>query len=165
MRPEPAALALALLCSAAAAEGLEGRTVLFRVESWDDPAAPYLVSSDYAGVVGPGPEFGMVREHGAGLAVVPVTIDVSEGRIDFTYPGQEPSQFAAARFNGYVLTFPASCTVVAGAAVDPVTTTLPLAPDALTITPRGLSLNVAGLAFDATTTIGLLVDVTDCPMS
>ncbi len=165
MRPEPLALALSLICGAAAAEGLDGRTVLFRVESWDDPAAPYLVGSDYAGVVGPGPEFGMIRERGEGLAVVPVTIDVSEGRIDFSYPGQSPSQFAPSRFNGYVLTFPATCTVVAGAAVDKATTTLALPPDALTNTPQGLTLNIAGLPFDADTTIGLMVDVTDCPMS
>lgn len=156
---------LALLPGAAAAQGMEGRAVLFHTETWDDPDRPDLVGSDYAGRVGPGPEFGMVAEGNLFLQVVPVVIDVSETRIDFAYPGQAPGQFHTAAFNGYVLTFPAECTVITGARIDPEATTLAIDDSALILTPQSLMLNVSGQPYDAETRIGVLIEVGDCPMS
>jgi len=150
---------------AAGAEGLDGRTVLFNAASWDDPAAPYLVSSDYGGVVGEGPEFGMVRETGNGLGVVPVVIDVSAGRIDFTYPKVVEGQFAVAVFNGYLLRFPTDCVLIASAAIDRAVTTLPLKDSDLILTPQSLSLNVAGQDYGPETRIGVVLEVMDCPVS
>lgn len=167
-RPEAlAALAALLLAAPVAAQGLDGRTVLFRAETWDDPDAPYLRGSDYVGRVGKGPEFGMVRELNpdGSLGVVPVVIDVADGRVDFSYPGQLPSEFYEAAFNGYVLTFPTECTLIRGARIDPGATTLPLEDTDLILTPQSLSLNVAGHPFDETTRIGVVIDVGDCPIS
>lgn len=160
-----AAVWLALLPAAAAADGLTGRTVIFNAAAWDDPAAPYLVGSDYGGVVGDGPEFGMLREVQGNLGVVPVLIDVGPGRIDFSYPGVEPGAFAEAAFNGYTLRFPTECVLIAGAAVDPAATTLPIDDSALIVTPQSLSLNVAGLDFGPDTRIGVTLEVLDCPLS
>ena len=161
-----ALVAVALLLPAAAqAEGLMGRTVIFNAATWDDPAAPYLVGSDYGAVVGEGPEFGMAAEAGGGLSVVPVLIDVSAGRIDFSYPGIAPGQFFDAAFNGYVLRFPTECVLIAGASVDMAATTLPIDDSALILTPQSLSLNVAGLAFGPDTRIGVTLEVMDCPLS
>lgn len=156
---------LTLLPAVAAADGLTGRTVIFNAAAWDDPAAPYLVGRDYGGVVGEGPEFGMLREVQGNLGVVPVLIDVGAGRIDFSYPGVEPGQFAQAAFNGYTLRFPTDCVLIAGAAIDPAATTLDLGPEALILAPQSLSLNVAGLAFGPDTRIGVTLEVLDCPMS
>ena len=169
MRPEPllvlAALASPALASPALAEGLEGRTVLMRGETWNDPDAPLMRSQDYVGEVGPGPEFGFVPEVRGGLFVVPVLIDLSEDAVVFSYEGLPPGTFATAAFNGYVLTFPVECTLLAGARVDPTTTTLPLAPDAVEVGPQQLSVNVSGLSYGPEDRIGLRLDVTDCAVS
>jgi hypothetical protein len=162
-----AALAATVLClglTPACADGLTGRIVQFNIITYDDPATPYLTSRDYVAKVGEGPEFGMVREGFSGLDVVPVLIDVGANRIDFTYPGQSPGAFSTAAFNGYVLRFPTTCTLIAGAAVDPATT-LPLTSKSLTLTPQSLMINVSGLAFDAKSRISLTLDVLDCPLS
>ena len=149
---------------AALAEGLMGRTVLFRTLTFDDPKAPIYVGLDYAGTVGPGPEFGMVREfRDPFYDVVPVLIDVSEDRIVFTY--DSAGTFSTAEFNGYVLEFPTTCTLITDAAIDRDATTLPLAEDALTITPQSLNLNVSGLDFAPGMRIEVQLDVADCPMS
>lgn len=164
-RPSAALLLFGLFPGALAAQGMEGRTVLFHTETWDDQAHPDLVGSDYVGRVGKGPEFGMVAEGNDFLQVVPVVIDVSETRIDFAYPGQPPGQFHVAAFNGYVLTFPAECTVITGARIDPAATTLAIDDSALILTPQSLMLNVQGQEYDADTRIGVLIEVGDCPMS
>lgn len=156
---------MALLAGPAHGQGLEGRTVLMRGETWDDPAAPYLRSSDYVGEVGPGPEFGFVPEAQGGLVVVAVTIDLSEDRVLLSYEGTPGGAFAEAKFNGYVLTFPVECTLLAGASIDPAATTLPLKPSDVTVEPQALRVNVAGLAYSPSDRIGLRLDVTDCPVS
>lgn len=146
-------------------QGLDGRTVLMRGETWDDPAAPYLRSSDYVGEVGKGPEFGFAPETGGGLVVVPVTIDLAEDRVLFSYEGTGGGVFTEAAFNGYVLTFPVECTLLAGVSIDPAATTLPLKPSDVTVEPQALRVNVAGMAYGPKDRIGLRLDVTDCPVS
>lgn len=144
---------------------LLGRSVVFNVATWDDPAAPYLVSRDYRAKAGDGPEFGMVAEGQSGLDVVPVLVDIGADRIDLSYPGQMPGEFTPAAFNGYVMTFSSECTLITAARIDPAATTLPLTDNDLIVAPQSLSVNVQGHAFDKHTTIGILVGVADCPIS
>lgn len=165
MRPDALALLLALLAGPAGADGLEGRTVLIRVETWNDPKAPLLESRDYVAEVGPGPEFGVTFEGSFGFGVVPVIIDLGARRIDFSYAGNAPGFFAQTRFNGYVLTFPVECTLFTGAALDGAATTLGLTEDDLTVTPQSLEIDVSGLAYGPEDRIGVTLDVTDCTLS
>jgi hypothetical protein len=165
LRPEVLLLALAL-ASPAAAQGLEGRTVLIRPETWDDPAAPYVEGRDYVARVGEGPEIDVLTEWTGGLVVVPVTIDLSDSRIDIVFPPETlPGVFAEAAFNGYVLTFPTDCAVIEGAAIDPEATTLALGPEDLIVEPTGLRLHVGGRAHGPGSRVGLLIDVGDCAIS
>ncbi len=166
MRPDALLLAaLGALPSALTAQGLEGRTVLMRGETWDDPAAPYLVSSDYVGEVGEGPEFGFIPETNGTMIVVPVTIDLGPDRVSFSYEGTKGGTFTQARFNGYVLTFPVECTLLEGARLDLAGTTPALAKAEVKVGPRGLRVDVAGLTYTPRDRIELLLDVTDCPIS
>lgn len=160
------ALSLVLLMPGVAlAEGLMGREVLLRVETWDDPADPLLVSRDYIGRVGEGPEFGVTREVQGYVGVVPVLVDISADRIAFSWPNSLPDRFAEAVFNGYVLTFSTECLLLAGASIDHVTTTLPLDDSALILTPQSLSLHVGGQKYGPHARIAVHLDVRDCAMS
>lgn len=157
---------LLLLAAPAWAGGLDGRTVLIRVEAWDDPAAPYLVSRDYAGEVGAGVEFGVEWEGSLALAVVPVDVDVADGRIDLDYARAEgEGLIAKAEFNGYVLTFPVECTLLLGAELDLAATTGALKGARLSLEPQALRIDLAGLAHGPKDTLGVALDVADCPIS
>lgn len=164
----PCLVALLALCAAPAFAqdgSLTGREVLFSILTFDNPKEPLFTSSDYGAVVGPGPEFGMVREGTTfGMSSVPVLVDLGPSRLDLSYPGELPGQFMPARFNGYVLRFPTDCVLITGAAIDATATTLPLTNDDLIVSPQTLEINVAGHDFDATTRIGILIDVMDCPI-
>lgn len=155
---------LAALPELAAAEGLTGRTVVFNAMTWDDPAQPYVTSQDYIATVGPGPEFGMRPEAFGDLVVVPVLIDLDATRLTFSYENLPGGLFAEAGFNGYVMTFLGECALITGASVDPATT-LPLAPDALTVDPLQLRINVSGLAYGPEDRIVIKVTAADCPLS
>lgn len=133
------------------------------METWDDPEAPTLVSRDYAAVVGEGAEFGLLPDAGGGLVVADAVVDLGDGRVDVTMRGA--GRFAEAAFNGYVLTFPVTCTLLLGAAIDEGATTLPLAPDALTVTPQALRIGVAGLPYGPGDRVGVTLEVADCPLS
>ena len=162
----PLALALALCGAPALADsGLLGRSVVFSVETWDDPATPYLQSSAYRATVGPGPEFGLAPETNGQLFVVPVLIDIGADRIDISFKNIDPGYFYDAEFNGYILTFEADCVLFTRAILDDKATTLPLEKDAVEVTPQAVRVNVAGLYHDETTTIGVELDVQDCPLS
>lgn len=160
----PAAL-LTLLAMPVAGEGLEGRTVLLRVEAWDDPARPLLVSRDYVAVVGPGPEFALGPEAGQALPIPPVAVDLGPDRIDLRYLGQEEGFFDAARFNGFVLTFPADCALFEGAALDPAATSPRIAGARVEVRPQAVRVHVGGLDYGPGDRLGLLLDVTDCVLS
>ena len=161
------ACVLSLVPGLALAElgGLTGRTVLFSVLTYDDPAVPIFIGRDYAAKVVAGPEFGMVREGTEGYDVVPVLVDLSDQRIDLSYAQTPIGQFAKAVFNGYVLRFPTDCVLIGGAAIDAKATTLPLTDADLILTPQSLSINVAGHAFDQSTRVGVTLTVMDCPVS
>lgn len=164
----PCLAALFALCATPtfAQDGsLTGREVLFSILTLDNPKEPLFTSTDYGAVVGPGPEFGMVREGTAfGLSSVPVLVDLGTNRLDLSYPGEAPGRFMAARFNGYVLRFPTDCVLITGAAIDPDATTLPLTNDNLIVSPQSLEINVSAHEYDETTRIGVLIDVRDCPI-
>lgn len=102
-------VSLSLTASAAISAGevrvLE-RKVSLRVLTFNDPQNPLLVGSVYTSTVVDGIEFGAGREGRSGLDVVPVIVDVEQGRIEFFYQMIEiPSIFATANFNGYELSF------------------------------------------------------------
>lgn len=169
MRPE--ALLLALLAAHAPVDrawagGLDGRTVLIRAETWDDPSAPYLQSRDYAGAVGAGVEFGVEWEGSLGLAVVPVDVDVSDGRIDLDYArALGEGRFTQAEFNGYVLSFPVECTLLLGAELDLAATTGSLRKAKVIVEPQALRIDLGGLPHGPGDRLGVLLDVADCPIS
>ena len=161
-----AALTAGLAAGAAAADtGLLGRSVVFSVETWDDPDTPFLQSSAYRATVGPGPEFGLAPETNGQLYVVPVLIDIGDDRIDISFKNIPPGQFFDAAFNGYILAFETDCVLFRSAVLDDKATTLPVAKDAVEVTPRAVRVNVAGLAHDETSRIGVRLDVQDCPLS
>lgn len=158
-------LSLGWAGGAASDTGLLGRSVVFSVETWDDPDAPYLQSSPYQAVVGPGPEFGLAPETSGGLYVVPALIDIGDDRIDISFKTVPPGTFFDAKFNGYVLTFETDCVLFNGAILDAKATTLPIGKDAVTVTPQSVRVNVPGLSHDETSTIGVRLQVQDCPLS
>lgn len=168
MRVGAVCLALAGLpwAGAAAADGgLLGRSVVFSVETWDDPEAPYLQSSAYRAVVGPGPEFGLAPESNGELFVVPVLIDIADDRIDISFKNVPAGTFFDAAFNGYVLTFETDCVLFRSAILDTKATTLPIGKEAITVTPQSVRVNVPGLSHDENSTIGVRLDIEDCPVS
>ena len=132
-----AALALSVFPAVLLAEtgGLSGRSVVFNVLTYDDPATPLFVGRNYAAKVIPGPEFGMIREGTPDFEVVPVLVDLSDHRIDLSYAETPPGHFASATFNGYVLIFPTNCVLIGGAQIDRTITTLPLTNADLILTP------------------------------
>lgn len=161
-----AALTGAVLAGPAQAEaGLLGRSVVFSVETWDDPSAPFLQSSAYRAVVGPGPEFGLAPETNGDLYVVPVLIDISDDRIDISFKNIPAGTFFDAAFNGYVLTFETDCVLFESAILDDKATTLPVTKDAVEVTPQAVRVNVTGLSHTPESTIGVRLDVQDCPLS
>lgn len=155
---------LAGVGTAQQSDGLIGRDVVFTVVTYDDPAAPYLVSRDYIARVADGPEFGMVREGTPGLDVVPVLIDVDARQITFDYSVTGAGFFFEAKFNGYVLEFLTDCVLITGAKINKAATTLPLTQAALLIKPSSLGIDVAGFKHTPMDRIVIDVDVADCPL-
>jgi hypothetical protein len=154
--------ALAIGGAVQADGGLTGRTVVFSAETWDDPAAPYLVSSEYIAKVADGPEFGMAPEATESLYVVPVIIDIGPDRIDLSYENAVPGRFAVAAFNGYVLRFAVDCVLFEDAVLDLDATTPELAAAHVTVEPQAVRINVSGLFNDPASRIGVRLAVTDC---
>ena len=158
-----------LAASGVLAEGagrdLTGRTVLFTVETFEDPASPQLVSREYVAEVGDGIEFGTVREGYDGLDVVPVLIDLGSDRVDISFANTEPGMFAEARFNGYVLRFPVDCVLIEGASLDLSATTLPMRKKDVSIGPDEIRINVSGHIYDRSSRIAVRLDVGDCSLT
>lgn len=160
------AAAIALMAaSPLAAETLEGRDVLFRVETWNDRAAPIFVTRDYIATVGPGPEFTVAAEAANGLVAIPVKVDISATRIDLSYAQTDPGAFASAAFNGYVLTFLTDCVLFEGAKIDSDVTTMPLQVEDIIVESDALLINISDQVRDQETHIGIILDVAECPLS
>ena len=169
-RQGPGRAALALLASLALAQParaeptLEGRTVTLNVETWDDPARPFLVSVGRTAVVGPGAEFSMGPEgRSRGLDVVPVEVEIDARRIAFSYaPGAGKGRFAEAAFNGYVLRFATDCVLFEGVAIDAAFTTMAVTPADIRVEGGALFVDVAGRAFGPDLRLALDIRVGDC---
>lgn len=158
------ALVLAAALSAPVHSGtLDGRLVTFTVETWDDRAAPLLVSRGRTVTVGKGTEFGLGPEgFTAGLDVVPVDVEIGPTRIELSYP-KGIGRFYEAQFNGYVLRFETACALFDKVVIDPAGTTMKGA-EAWAET-GALYINVSGLGYGPTSTLALDLEVADCPMS
>ena len=158
-----AALAAALLAPPASAEGLEGRTLVFRVETIDAAGTPLLTSRDYVARVEDGAEIAMGPEGWMGLDVVPVTLDLAAGSVTFTWPEAGTSVFYESAFNGYVMEFAGECALISRAEVAE--STMPLPEDALEAGPLSLRLDVSGMAYGPDQRVVLAGEVADCPIS
>ncbi|SHJ12179.1 hypothetical protein [Wenxinia saemankumensis] len=162
-------LALVFACLAAPqasqAEGLLGRTVVFTVEVWDDPQAPLLESGAYTARVGPGAEIEMTEEGWLGMNVVPVTIDISDSRVTFSYEGDWTGTFYPSAFNGYVMRFAGECALIERAKPVAEGSTQPVPAEAVSFGSQELRLNVAGLSHAPGERIEIALRVADCPVS
>ncbi len=80
--------------------------VAMRVITFDDPLDLLFESPLHSAPVFAGVEFTVGPTGNVDLDVVPVSVDVGEGRIDVSYPDLDGLyDFAQASFNGYELTF------------------------------------------------------------
>ena len=158
-----AAVLLALLAAPAAGGTLEGRLVTFTVETWDDPAAPYLAARGRTVTVGQGVEFGLEPEGlTGGLDVVPVTVEIGPTRIELSYP-RGAGRFYEVTFNGYVLRFETDCALFQGVAIDRAATTMQVTE--VRAEAGALFINVSGLDYGPEARLALDLEVADCPMS
>ena len=156
-------LAVLLAGPALADPTLEGRLVTFTVETWDDPAAPYLQARGRTVMVGTGVEFGLEPEGlTGGLDIVPVTVEIGPSRIELRYP-RGAGWFFGAKFNGYVLRFETDCALFEAVAIDPAGTTMPVTDIRTEV--GALYINVSGLGYGPEARLALDVTVADCPMS
>ncbi len=162
-----AALCLMLAATPALAGGsLDGLTVTLRVETWNDPTLPLLVSEGRTVTVGKSVEFAMGPEGWTGgLDVVPVQVEIGANRIEFTYGDFGRGRFWGATFNGYILEFEAGCALFAGARVDPSATTMGVGDADIGVGTRAIRVNVAGRDYGPGQRLAIDLDVEDCPLS
>jgi hypothetical protein len=160
-------LALLTLAATPALAGgtLEGRVVTLNVLTYDDPATPILESVGRTVTVGTGLEFGMGPEYRTpGFDVVPVQIEISPTRIEFSY-GEGRGNFWPAAFNGYVLRFVTECALFESVAIDQEATTMPVTMDDIRADVGALYINVQGRDYGPDVTLALDLVITDCPLS
>ena len=167
-------LRFALLCAVAfvvglgaapvAAQTLMGAEMQVQVVTYNDPENPLLESLVYSAIIGPGAEFGLDREGHPFLDVVPVSIDISDTGVSFSYAVTEAKGgFTPAVFNGYILTI-APCAEMA----DPrlvSATDIALSPDRIRAGNNQLFINVEGLSFQPSTRFDIAFETRACPVS
>ena len=159
-----AGLAVLASMSDAMAQTLMGAQMLVQVVTYDDPANPMLESEVYSALIGPGAEFGLDREGHPFIDIVPVSIDIGDSGVSFSYVVTEAKGgFTPAVFNGYILTI-APCAEMAEprltAAVD-----IGLTPDRIAAEDNQLFINVAGLSYQPSTRIDIAFETRACPVS
>ena len=167
MRPTlPAALILCLVTQTAVAGGtLQGRIVTLNTLTYDDPAAPILESRGRTVTVGDGVEFGLGPEYRTpGFDVVPVQVQISPTRIEFSY-GTDRGSFWSSAFNGYVLRFETDCALFDRVTIDTAATTMAVTESDIRTEAGALFINVAARAYGPDVTLALDLVVTDCPIS
>lgn len=156
-------IAFALAVPAQAGGTLKGRLVTMNVETYDVDGTPIFISKGRSIRVGDYVEFDLLPENGfTGLDVVPVRIEISDDRIEFSYGEMQGWFYQPAKFNGYVLRFEAECALFESAQIDQAFTTFPLNEDAIAIDGGALSINVVGLPFGPIFKFALDVKVSDC---
>ncbi|NEX46208.1 hypothetical protein [Pseudotabrizicola algicola] len=164
-----AGIAAALCCVALAVHpglalggSLEGRIVTLNTETTNPDGTLAFVSRGRTVSVGGLVEFALLPEGGnSALDVVPVEVDISANRIEFTY-GEEEGWFWEAPFNGYVLRFEVECALFEGFAIDPAFTTLPVTPEHIRTEGGALFINVAGMDYGPESRLALDFQVSDC---
>lgn len=145
---------------------LNGRTVTLSTLTYDEPDLPLYIGKGETVIVSDAVEFGLEREGVKnGLDIVPVQVNISSSRISFDYSGTDPGVFAIAKFNGYLLRFELDCTLFTWAEIDREFSTLPLAPDALSVVDNTLRINASGLEFNRDSRFAVDIEVMDCPLS
>jgi hypothetical protein len=146
---------------------LEGRIVTLHGLAYDDPANPIGRITGRTVEVGQGVEFAIPGETlDNGLGVVPVQVEITPTRIEFTYPPPAgEGVFLEAAFNGYVLEFLTECALFDGIAIDPTFSTLPVEPGDIFADGGALYINLEGLAYGPDARLALDLSVADCPLS
>ncbi|MAQ83599.1 MAG: hypothetical protein CMH12_10245 [Maritimibacter sp.] len=140
---------LAFLPAPLFAEGLDGRTLSFHIETWDDPAEPLFETGVLTAPVGPGVELDVgTLGRKAGFDLIPLMVDVDGDRLTLDFSETGPQDFYTSRFNGYVIDFGKGCPVLTGARLDHDATTLPIGGKRLTVEDGVLRVNVSGLVTD-----------------
>ena len=156
------ALGFALPAFAGGGGTLEGRIVTLNVETWDDAGKPFFISKGRTVKVGGEIEFALLPEGAIdGFDVVPVQVEISDTRIEFSY-GSDRGQFWPAPFNGYVLRFAVECALFNSFAIDPEFTTMPVTPDHIRTENGALFIDVAGMDYGPDARLGLEFDVSEC---
>jgi hypothetical protein len=99
-------LTLSTSIAAAQQSEIQGHQVYLRILTYNDPQNPIMISRTYSSTVTDGIEFGAGKEGRSGVDVIPVLVNIQNGRVEFSYQMIEfPGAFTAAAFNGYELTF------------------------------------------------------------
>ena len=146
------------------AQTLMGAEMLVQVVTYDDPAAPFLESRIYSAVIGPGAEFGLAREGHPFIDIVPVSIDISDTGVRFSYAVTEAKGgFTPAAFNGYILTI-APCAAMAEPQLV-AATDIALSQDRIHAEDNQLFINVAGLSYQPSTQFDIAFETQACPVS
>lgn len=152
----------ATLHPAFAGGSLEGRIVTLNVETWTEDLQPFFITRGRTVKVGGLVEFGLLPEGGtSGFDVVPVEVDISANRIEFSY-GTDPGTFWDAPFNGYVLRFEVECALFDAFSIDTGFTTMPVTPDHIRTEGGALFIDVAGMDYGPEARLGLDFRVSDC---
>lgn len=154
---------LTLIALPALAGGtLEGRIVTLNVETWDTPGQMILQSTGRTVKVGGDVEFGMGPEFRTpGFDVVPVQVEISPTRVEFSY-GADTGSFWATTFNGYVLRFVTDCALIEAVAVDEAFTTMQVGKADIRTDGGALFINVSGRDYGPGQRLGLDLVVGDC---
>lgn len=156
------ALLMLFALPALAGGTLDGRIVTLNVETWDTPDAMLFRSTGRTVKVGGDVEFGMGPEHRTpGFDVVPVQVEISPTRVEFTYGGGTGTFWDVA-FNGYVLRFVAECALIEQVAVDAAFTTMAVTDADIRTDGGALYINVAGRDYGPDAALGLDLTVGDC---
>ena len=164
----PVFLATALLAGLGAmpvaAQTLIGAEMQVQVVTYDDPENPRLESLVYSAIIGPEAEFGLDREGHPFIDVVPVSIDISDTGVSFSYAVTEAKGgFTPAVFNGYILTIAPCAEMTAPQLIN--ATDIALMPDRIRTENNQLFINVEGLSFQPSTRFDIAFEIRACPVS
>ncbi|MFN4153964.1 MAG: hypothetical protein ACK4HF_04880 [Paracoccaceae bacterium] len=147
---------------ALAGGSLEGRIVTLNSEIWNDDVTPFFATRGRTVTVGGLVEFELLPEGAVnGFDVVPVEVDISATRIEFSY-GTARGIFWDAPFNGYVLRFEVECALFDGFAIDADFTTMPVTPAHIRTEGGALFIDVAGMDYGPQARLALDFRVSDC---
>ena len=156
-------LAVCLFPGLGSAEGLMGREVTFQVLTYEDPSNPLFEGAKHKSVVSDQIEFGLDYEGEQNeLDVIPVVVEITANRMEFSYVAGTTGDFWDAPFNGYVIDFQVGCALLKSARIDWSATTMDLEPSDISVRLGRVEINVAGLSYDALSSLAIDFELTDC---